>query len=232
MAIAALEPTVASGQVADSVPARDQLGRSDFLKMFVVQMQQQDPLHPLQGTEFTEQLAQFSSLEQLFNLEENSERLLEAQEAFGRLQALELIGKEVLSQGNALRLAEEATVQGSFVLSEAAARCTLCLYDAGGNPVRTMELGAMDAGEQVFRWDGLDDTGESLPPGTYTYEVWAENLEGEHVEALTRTSGTVTGVKLGGLAPVLYLGDIEIPLTGVLEVRTKGAASPAEAAAA
>jgi flagellar basal-body rod modification protein FlgD len=228
MAITALEPTVQNSTIPDTTIERDKLGRSDFLKMFITQMQYQDPLNPMEGSEFMSQLAQFSSLEQLFNLSDNSEKMLEAQDGLGRIQALNLIGNEVVSAGNGLGLLENSTVQGSFQLPEAVSQCRIAIYDPEGNPVRTLNLGAQDMGEHRFYWDGLDNSGNTLPSGTYTYQIWAKNLNGTDVTAQTRTSGVVTGVKLGGLVPLVTIGEMEIPLTQVLEVRSLAAASPAE----
>lgn len=228
MTIAGLEPTVRNNQVSEPVTGRDKLGRSDFLKMFITQMQHQDPLNPMEGAEFTTQLAQFSSLEQLFNINENTGDILESQESLGRMQALDLIGKEILTEGNGLTLQENAPVQGFFQLPEAVSVCRVSIYDLEGNPIRTIDLGSLNPGENDFRWDGLDGSGKTQPAGTYTYHIWAKNLAGEDVEAETRTSGAVTGVKLGDLIPRLYLGEIEVPLTQVLEVRNLQATSPGD----
>jgi flagellar basal-body rod modification protein FlgD len=228
MAIAALEPTVHNSQIPDSGNEREQLGRSDFLKMFITQMQYQDPINPMEGAEFISQLAQFSSLEQLFNLSDNSEKLVETQESFGRMQALSLIGKEVLSEGNGLGLQQGAAVKGFFLLPEVVSQCRVVIYDPEGNPVRTLDLGAQEGGEHHFLWDGLDSSGKSLPTGMYTYEIWAKNLTDEDVSAQTRSSGLVSGVKLGDLVPLLTIGEMEIPLTRVLEVRSVATAWPDE----
>ena len=220
MAIAALEPTIESSQFPDIQSERDKLGRSDFLKMFITQMQHQDPLNPLEGTEFTSQLAQFSSLEQLFNLSDNSAKLLETQDGLGRMQALNLIGKEILSEGNGLGLQENSTVQGTFQLQEAVSQCRVSIYDPEGNPIRILDLGAREGGEHHFHWDGLHSNGNPMPTGMYTYQIWARNQAAVDVEAQTRTSGVVTGVKLGGVVPLVTIGETEIPLAQVLEVRS------------
>jgi flagellar basal-body rod modification protein FlgD len=228
MAIAALEPTVQNNLISDIPTEREQLGRSDFLKMFITQMQHQDPLNPMEGSEFTSQLAQFSSLEQLFNLSDNSAKMLETQESFGRMQALNLIGKEVFSEGNGLGLQEGATVQGFYVLPETVSECRIAIYDPEGNPVRILDLGAQEGGGRHFRWDGLDRSGTTLPSGMYTYEIWAKNLAGEEVTAKAHTSGVVTGVKLGDFVPIITIGEMEISLTQVQEVRSLAALSPDE----
>jgi flagellar basal-body rod modification protein FlgD len=228
MAIAALEPIVQNSETPDISTVRDELGRDDFLKMFITQMQHQDPLNPLEGAEFMSQLAQFSSLEQLFNLNDNSEKMLETQDSLGRLQALNLIGKEILSDGNGLGLQEGATVQGFFLLPEAVSECKIAIHDPEGNPVRTLDLGEQEGGEHLFRWDGLDSSGQALPTGMYNYEVWAKNLAGETLTAQTRTSGVVAAVKLGDLVPVVTVGEMEIPLSQVIEVRSLAAASADE----
>ena len=85
------------------------LGQDDFLKMFLAQLNHQDPLNPMDSTQFSAQLAQFSSLEQLFNINETLETINGLQAENGRYQSLDLIGKEVVAEGNMLYLEQEGT---------------------------------------------------------------------------------------------------------------------------
>ena len=119
------------------------LGRDDFLKLFLAQLNNQDPLNPMDGTEFSAQLAQFSSLEQLFNVNENLESMKTLQDNSSRFQALELIGKDIEAEGDTLSLVNGTPTTGSFTLEEAA-DCTVLINDADGYPVREIPLGSLE----------------------------------------------------------------------------------------
>ncbi|MBW1980204.1 MAG: flagellar hook assembly protein FlgD [Deltaproteobacteria bacterium] len=218
MAIAALEPIVQNQHVADTRSHRDKLGRSDFLKMFITQMQFQDPLNPIDNTEFTAQLAQFSSLEQLFNINDNVVQMLNGQGTSARIQALNLIGKKVVAEGSSLRLSESSIPSASFVLNEDVSQCIVSIQDSQGRTVRNLPLGALEKGSHSFEWDGLDGDGQLMPEGVYTFRVLAKNFAGEEVTVSSRTSGIVTGVKLGGAMPIISVGDMEVSLSKIIAV--------------
>jgi len=219
MAITDVTSVVQNQTSQDSTQTRGKLGESDFLKMFTTQMQYQDPLNPLDATQFTSQLAQFSSLDQLFNMSNSLTQLLQAEQTMNSMEALKLIGKAVQATGNSLVLQEGSGAEGSFSLAAAATQCTVSIYDGNGTLVRTLSLGAVPGGEGHFSWDGLSDAGKTIPSGTYTYQMQAKDLNGKDIQVQTRTSGVVTGVKLGGTVPQLSVGAVDLPLSAVSVVR-------------
>jgi len=219
MAITDVSSVVQNQTSQTSTQTRNQLGESDFLKMFTTQMQYQDPLNPMDATQFTSQLAQFSSLDQLFNMSNSLTQLLQAGQTMNSMEALKLIGKEVQANGNSLVLQEGSGVTGSFSLAGAATQCTVSIYDGNGTLVRSFPLGAMPAGQGQFSWDGLSNAGETMPSGTYTYQMQAKDINGKDVQVQTQTSGVVTGVKLGGTVPQLSVGALDLPLSAVTVVR-------------
>jgi len=219
MAVTDVTSVVQNQTSQDSTQTRNQLSQSDFLKMFTTQMQYQDPLNPLDATQFTSQLAQFSSLDQLFKMSNSLTQLLQAGQTMNSMEALRLIGKQVQASGNSLVLQDGSAAAGSFTLADAATQCTVSIYDGNGTLVRTLSLGVSPGGEGQFSWDGLSDTGETMPSGTYTYKMQAKDLSGNAVQVQTRTSGVVTGVKLGGTVPQLSMGAIDLPLSSVTVVR-------------
>jgi flagellar basal-body rod modification protein FlgD len=218
MAITDVTSVVQNQTSQDSTQTRGELSESDFLKMFTTQMQYQDPLNPLDATQFTSQLAQFSSLDQLFKMSSSLTQLLQAGQTMNSMAALKLIGKEIQANGNSLVLQEGSAVTGSFSLASAATQCTVSIYDGSGTLVRTLSLGALSGGEGQFSWDGLSATGKTMPSGTYTYKMQAKDLDGKDVQVQARTSGVVTGVKLGGTEPQLSVGVLDLPLSSVTAV--------------
>lgn len=193
------------------------MGKNDFLKIFLAQMRNQDPLNPMEGTEFTAQLAQFSSLEQLFNVNDNLESLRGAQGDANRYDALNFIGKDIVAKGDQLALGEAGVAKGAFQL-QARAACAVNVTDGAGNLVRTIPLGLLDAGQHAFEWDGMSSSGLQLPAGIYSFAVNALDETGSLVLADTMTSGKVTRVNLEGDTPILYAGDIPVGFNQVLDI--------------
>lgn len=195
----------------------DKLGKNEFLKIFLAQMRNQDPLNPMEGTEFTAQLAQFSSLEQLFNVNDNLESLKGVEGDANRYDALNFIGKEIVAKGDQLSLGEAGVGKGSFQI-QAQAACTVNVTDGAGNLVRTIPLGLLDAGQHAFEWDGMSSSGLRLPAGIYSFAVNAVDETGSPVLADTMTSGKVTRVNLEGDTPILYVEDIPVNFKQVLDI--------------
>jgi len=197
---------------------RSKLGRDDFLKIFITQLQYQDPLNPMEGTEFTAQLAQFSSLEQLFNLNEELKQIRDIQAGENRFQALSLIGKEIVADGDKLALKEEGGATGAFEL-RGSADCTVVIEDGSGNLVRKIPLGHLEKGRHTFQWDGRDETGARMGPGSYRFSILALDETGQAVSVDTYISGLVSRVSMDGNSPILYVGDIPVELSQVTEVK-------------
>ncbi len=222
--IAALQSAANQGlQISTDAASesRSKLGRDDFLKIFLTQLQYQDPLNPMEGTEFTAQLAQFSSLEQLFNVNENLSKIKSVQDSESRFQALGLIGKEIKAQGDSLSLKEGASATGAFDIQETA-ECTVIIEDQSGNVVRKIPLGQLDPGHHIFAWDGMDEAGREMPPGRYGFSILSLNDTGEAVPTDTFICGVVSRVSMEGDSPVLYVEDVPISLDQVSEVQLPG----------
>jgi flagellar basal-body rod modification protein FlgD len=205
-------------QEVSKAEKKETLGKDDFLKIFMAQLQHQDPLNPMEGTEFTAQLAQFSSLEQLYNVNQNLGSLKEVQEGAGKFESLNFIGKEITAEGDKLSLAEGMKAKAFFNIGEQA-DCIALIYDSGGNLVRKMSLGALDSGQQEVEWDGLDDAGLRKAPGIYGFEIVAVGKDGEAVPADTMISGRVDRVSLEGSSPVVYVGAIPVSLSQIRGVQ-------------
>ena len=170
------------------------LGKDDFMKILVAQLQAQDPLAPMEGQEFASQLAQFSSLEQLTNVNSN----LEASQAFdlamSNSAALALIGKNVDAPGNTIDLKSGEVETLSFSLDSGAAEVGIDIFDSTGAKVSTVNLGAQKSGLSEYVWSGTDSSGALLPSGNYTFSITASNSSGNFVPVKTFAAGLATDV--------------------------------------
>lgn len=207
------------GETSPYTAPKKELGRDEFLTLLIEQIKHQDPLKPLESTEFTAQLAQFNSLEQLFGVNENLTSIQEMLYNQDKENLLELIGKTVKANDNTIHIEDGSTVSGSYTLEEAA-DVTVSIYDGNGFEIRRLYPGWQDAGEHDVAWDGRDDGGEVVEDGIYTFEVTAKDEAGNYVDANTYISGEVTGVTYQYGIPYLMIGDLLIGTNNtIIEVK-------------
>jgi len=194
------------------------LGKDDFLHLLITQLQNQDPLNPTDHTEFTAQLAQFSSLEQLNNVNANLEQLQNFQASANNSQAVSLLGKEITTYGNYLHLTDGAPLGCDFNLSRDAADVVVTIYDSTGGFVKTFESQNLVAGQHTLMWDGTDKEGNQAADGGYTFEILAADANGEDITARTFFTGTVDRVTFENNTPFLISEDHKIALGDVIQV--------------
>ena len=217
MTVASIDTTRAISDQA-STPKPESLGKDDFLKLLVTQLQHQDPLNPNDSAEFTAQLAQFSSLEQLGNVNANLEYLKLALASNNNAQAVSLIGKQVIASGNSIQL-DNGVAQGChFELAADTSAVSINIYDASGDFVQTFEVAALSAGEHKLVWDGKDQNGNTVPNGKYTFEVLAVDNNDQMVDVTTFTSGEITSVSYRNNTTFLVAENQEIPIGNVIKV--------------
>jgi flagellar basal-body rod modification protein FlgD len=196
----------------------DKLGMDQFLNLFIAQLKNQDPLNPMDSTEFTAQLAQYSSVEQLYGL---NSKLTDIENTLGsqnqQSDNLGYIGKTVKADDNTMTV-DNGTVQtGSYSL-DASGNVTIDVYDSQGQHVRTLYQGSEDNGEHAVNWDGRDDSGNMVADGTYTFEITAQDGIGLTVPSNTYISGEVTGITYKNGQPYLMIGNKLLDSSKVIEV--------------
>jgi flagellar basal-body rod modification protein FlgD len=218
MSITGVSQVPSNGGQTNALTNNQVMGKSDFLNLLVAQLQAQDPLNPMDSTAFTAQLAQFSSLEQLQNINTTLGTMNTTQSALGNSQAVEYIGKNVKAVGNTAQLADGQSQPVQFSLDKDAAALYVKIYDQQGNYINQIESGPLAAGQQQLTWNGRDYLGNQAPDGTYTYEVDAIDQSGNSVSATTYTSGKVTGVDFKDGQAYLQCGTQEILLGNVTQV--------------
>jgi flagellar basal-body rod modification protein FlgD len=189
-----------------------------FLQLLTTQLKNQNPLDPLDTNQFTQQLVQFSSVEQQLKTNEFLSSLVQANANSINSNAVTYIGKTVGASGTRSELANGKAVW-NFSLPEAA-NVTVTIKDSDGNVVYT-ETGDLAQGNGTFTWDGKDSAGNIKPDGTYSITMTGTNGEGKNVSISTQTSGVVTGVDFTGSEPVLLIGanGARVNLSGVTSVK-------------
>lgn len=212
--------TAAAAQTPTATQPGGAMGKDQFLKLLIAQMQNQDPMSPMQGDQMAAQLAQFSSLEQLQQI--NSNLTGQASAATGLLGAVQssaainTIGHTVVATGDQVQIG--GTSGSTTVTAELGARAstaTLHILDANGKEVGKRELGALSAGRQTF---DIGSAGDGLADGTYTFSIDAKDASGGTVTAQTFVRGRVDGISAGQTGIVLNVGAIAIPYNNVVQV--------------
>ena len=198
----------------------DQLGKDEFLQLLVAQLKTQDPLNPAKPEEFAAQLAQFSSVEQLININDTLAVQADSNavmaEALNNTSAISSIGKDVLSIGNRVAIGPDSAGTITLGVGGAGGDATLTLTDAAGETVATLDLGALGPGRQTVSLSEFEAV-QGLPPGTYEYEVTVQGGDGA-VEVQSFSNLRIDGVRYTPQGPVLLSGDTEIPLSDVVEI--------------
>jgi len=187
---------------------KDGIGKHDFMKLLTTQLAKQDPLNPSDSTAFMSQLAQFSSLEALNNLEEGLDVLAITQTAGTSAQMVSFIGKEVEFDAESFVVDQEGEEETmSFSIDDPAETVNIFVKNESGEVVRTLELGSMMNGEHNITFDGRDDLGNTVPEGNYSFDIIAKDSDGEDVSTATRSQGTVQSVVFDQGYPQLLLED-------------------------
>lgn len=220
-AISGVQSAAQAGAMTSS-PIDKGLGKDAFLKLLIAQLRNQNPLNPVQGTDFIAQTAQFSSLEQLQQINQSLAQLTASSAGTDRASldavlASGYIGKVVRANGTIIEQGGSSPATLRYSLPSAAL-VQVQIRDLQGNLVRTLTLGAQPAGQGQLAFDGLGDDGRPLAPGRYVYKAVATDAAGGSVAGASTASGQVTSINFEGTQPLLMVGGSLIPLSAVSQV--------------
>jgi len=197
------------------------MGKDQFMKLLIAQMQNQDPMNPMQGDQMAAQLAQFSTLEQMQQMNTTLTGQSTAQGALlGAMQsgaAINTLGHTVIAIGDQIQVggASPATTVTADVAATATS-ATLHVFDSTGKEVGKRDLGAIPAGtKETFN---IGDAASGLEPGTYTYTIDAKDAAGAAVNITTYMTGKVDGVSSSSSGLVLNAGGMTIPYANVVKI--------------
>lgn len=188
-----------------------------FLSLLTTQLQNQDPLDPMDTGEMTNQLVQFSSVEQSIATNSNLEELIALTNSQSSDNAVQYIGKEVEALSTAREFKDGSTSDWRFSIAEDSPEVKISIVDSSGAGVYTETL-SEDAGTHDFSWDGSLDEGGTAADGTYFLSVTALDADGEPVNTDVRTFGTVDTVDFTSNPPILLVDGLPVSLTSVTSV--------------
>jgi flagellar basal-body rod modification protein FlgD len=176
---------------------RSKLGQADFLKLMTTQLQNQDPFAPMENGEFLAQIAQFSTVSGIQDLQASFEKLSQSLVSNQALQATNLVGRSVLAPTGVAALEQGGAVKGVVEVPASSNEVKVTIHAASGETIRNLHLGGQPAGNAHFQWDGIKDDGAHAAPGTY-FVVASGQYDGRQVALDTLLSSTVDSVTLGG----------------------------------
>jgi len=196
-----------------------QLDKDSFLKLLLAQMKNQDPTNPLKSHEMAAQLAQFTSLEKLTNIDQSIEGLRKDQAPLQSYESLNLIGKAVSSDSSKIiRSTADEAHNVRFNLPQDAQKAKVEIKDASGAVVRTLELASLKQGRNEINWNGMLEDGSKANPGEYSASIEAHGSNGRKLAVETKFDGIIDGVQFTAQGPMLTIGKQQLRLSDVSKI--------------
>jgi flagellar basal-body rod modification protein FlgD len=190
-----------------------------FLQLLTTQLQNQDPLSPMDANSFTQELVQFSSVEQQINTNTNLQTMITLQQAQEATSALQLVGSTVTVSGANATLSNATNTPATWSLNSAGtATGNVIITNASGKTVYTGSV-ALSAGTQTYSWNGTNNSGVTQPDGTYTISVKGTSASGQSVNVTTQVSGTVTGVDTSTSPPQLVVNGQNVAMSAITSIQ-------------
>lgn len=198
------------------------LGKDDFLQLMITQLKYQDPLNPMDGTEYASQLAQFTSLEQLTNLNASVKQSIDANyvltQSINNTLTANLIGKEAKIASQKLVNTGNNTVNIGYDLLANAKSVNITIKDRYGNVVRTIEENNISEGSSKLEFDFTDNNGEKLINGEYSVEVTATDFNNQPLAVSSYIVGLIDGVRFSENGTSMIISSVEYSISDILEI--------------
>ena len=207
----------ASGASAGTNAAQQLSGNFDtFLQLLTTQLKNQDPSSPMDTNQFTQQLVEYSQVEQQIDTNTNLQSLISQGSSQSAAYATSYLGKNVtVSGGQGSLTSGEAS--WNYNLGAAASSTVLTVTNASGQTVYTGQ-GSNNQGNNSFNWNGQDANGNQLPDGTYTLSVAASDGNGNAITSAVTSSGQVSEINMTNGTPQLQVGSMQVGLSGISSV--------------
>lgn len=203
-----------------------QMGKDEFLNLLVTQLKYQDPLNPMDGANFASQLAQFSSLEQLNNINDSLDQSINGNyyltQSINNTLTATLVGKDIKLAGVAIVKNGQSEVQLGYTLPTSPSSIEVNVKDENGRIVKTFDSPLSEVGDNKLIWDFTDNNGRKVPDGIYTFEVNATNSSGEEMTLTLFKWGKIDGVRFSENGTTLVVDGNEYLLSDVLEILDSG----------
>jgi flagellar basal-body rod modification protein FlgD len=208
-----------TAQAANSSASQQLAGNFDtFLQLLTTQLQNQNPLDPLDTNQFTEQLVEFASVEQQINENTNLQTLISMQQTNEATSALQLVGSTVTVGGNSAALDNADNSAATWSLTTTTpATATVTVTSAAGTTAYSGTM-SLNAGTQTFTWNGQGNNGQTWPDGTYTLSLTATGANGQAVSVSSQVQGVVSGVNLTSNPPTLTVNGQSVQISQVTSI--------------
>lgn len=200
------------------------LGKDDFLKLMIAQLKNQDPLNPMDGTEYAAQLAQFSSLEQLINLNSYLKQSIDANymltQSINNTMLANLIGKEVKVNSKDIQVNGQENISIGYELPDGIKSVKVNIYNQYGTLIKSIEA-ANKKGNNKLLWDLTDNNGEKVINGDYKFEVIASDYSDNAVSVTSYILGLIDGIKYTENGTLLIINGAQYSSGDILEIINK-----------
>lgn len=216
--------TVSPLSFGSATPGADQTQpktpKDEFLNLLVAQLEHQDPLAPQDSAQFVAQLAQFTQVEQAAETNVRLEALEAAEAAGLRSSFANIVGREVTARGSEVVVTDgkPGAASHSYKLDTPADRVEIVVRNEAGDEVARFEENARGSGEWPIAWDGTNQHGTPVADGKYTFEVHAEDADGEKVDVTTQIKGRASAIDFTGGVIKFTVGGAEITPADILTI--------------
>jgi flagellar basal-body rod modification protein FlgD len=188
-----------------------------FLSLLTTQLKHQDPTKPLDTNEFTQQLIQYTEVEQLLQSNKKLEAMLKLSTANTSMSLINYVGKEITTKGDTINLGSTGSGDWALDAPKASSDASFVVTDANGNEVYSISR-SLGAGSTSFSWDGTTSTGSRADPGNYTLTVTAKDADDEIIVVESSVRGLVDGVDMSDDVPVLLINGKRFDLSDISEI--------------
>jgi flagellar basal-body rod modification protein FlgD len=195
-----------------------ELGKDAFMQLLVAQLQNQDPLNPQSNEEFIAQLSQFTQVEQLMGMNDRMDALYMATASMNNASMTQLLGQTVTALGDGFSYDGEGDVELHYQAETDVAGSTLTITDESGAVVWSGAAGALTDGEGSITWDGKNMDGQTVPEGSYTFEITGYGSDGEKIDIQELVVGVVDGMSYADGNPQPSIQGVEFYLEDVIRV--------------
>lgn len=221
----AVAPTTSSRTTSSNTPQSTTSGIATnsllanydiFLKMLTTQLRVQNPLEPMDAEKFTDQLVQYSAVEQQIKTNQNLESLLATMVSNTALSLVNYIGKTVEASSDTTMF-KDGKATWKLTAGEAAQKAVVTIRNSAGAVVATREVD-LTKGDQTYSWDGKTDSGQTVTDGDYSINIDAKDDKGAKISISTRVSGVVQSIDTSGAEPYLKVNGVLVPLSRLLSI--------------
>ena len=218
--------TSSATSATSSTNSNSSMGESDFLQLMIEELKNQDPMNPMDGTQYASQLAQFSSLEQLTNLNNTMTQSVAANsqltQSVNNMMVSNLIGKETKLGGSDIQVNGQTSIDLGYNLPTQASQVQVNILDSNGALIKTINGPSLSTGDSKLSWDLTDNNGNKVSNGNYTFQVVAKDGNGQSISPTICKYGTIDGVIFNSSGTTLLVDGAQYSISEITEITNTG----------